>query len=86
MREVVGFLPKNCFRFDGVFGAALDHALAHMQRFLSALICTARAGLFGRLDVCSSGCVRGRREHYCAATLDSHRRIMLLIKGRFEPI
>jgi hypothetical protein len=33
MREVRGFLPIICFRFDSVFGAAVDRALAHMQRF-----------------------------------------------------
>jgi hypothetical protein len=33
MREVGGFFPINCFRFDSVFGATVDPALAHMQRF-----------------------------------------------------
>jgi hypothetical protein len=33
MREVDGFFPINCFRFDSVFRATVDRALAHMQRF-----------------------------------------------------
>jgi hypothetical protein len=33
MREVGGFIPTNFFRFDSVFSATVDRALAHMQRF-----------------------------------------------------